>query len=400
MSSEELLELTTTGWATGGEAVARGADGRVVFVAGAAADEAVAVELTEARRSFARGRVVEVRRPSPHRIEPVCAAVAQGCGGCDLAFVDAAGQRAAKRAVVGDALARLGGVELDEDRLLDGPDLDRVGFRTTVRGVVVDGRFGFRRRGSHDAVVPASCRVAHPSVQELLVDGRFEGAAEVQVRVGAATGERMVVVDGPREGVSVPADVVVVTTAELAAGRRAWIHEEVADHRFRISADAFFQTRRDGAAALVELVRAAVDGAGTMVDLCSGVGLFAATSGAAKVVAVESNRSAVADARINLAGLGPRARIVRTRFESWRPSAAEVVVADPARAGLGRAGVTALVATGAERVVLVSCDAASLGRDVGLLVESGYRPRDVTLVDLFPDTSHVEAVTVLDRVVP
>lgn len=87
----------------------------------------------------------------------------------------------------------------------------------------------------------------------------------------------------------------------------------------------------------------------------------------------------------------------RTRFEDWRPSVADAVIADPARAGLGRVGVAKVVSCAAPVVALVSCDPAAMARDIGLLVAAGYGMERITIVDLFPDTHHIEAVTILRR---
>ncbi|MEZ5320741.1 MAG: hypothetical protein R2698_01420 [Microthrixaceae bacterium] len=114
-------------------------------------------------------------------------------------------------------------------------------------------------------------------------------------------------------------------------------------------------------------------------------------------MAVESHRGAGADAVHNLAHRGADVRVEAVGFEQWKPIPADLVVADPTRRGLGPVGVDRLAATGAELAVLVSCDAGSLGRDAALLVDRGYRLGSVTLVDLFPDTSHVEAVSVFVR---
>lgn len=392
------IDLTTTGTAVGGAAVARDDGDRVVFVDGALAGERVAVEVTEARRRFARGRVVDVIEPSPHRVTPTCVEVARRCGGCDLAHASPAGQFAAKREMVVDSLRRIGKLaEVPEPAA--GPTLVDRGFRTSVRAAVSGGRAGLRRRASHESVAVGSCEVAHPDVEELLVEGRYDDADEVSIRVGARTGDRMVVVSprvGP--GVVVPDGVTVVGADEVAAGRRAAIVEEVAGVRFRVSAGSFFQSRPDGADALVDVVGSLLPSSAEVVaDLCCGVGLFGATVGPAlgarRVVGVESSRSAVADARHNLAGVGQPAKVIATRLERWTPSRADVVIADPARAGLGRDGVRRVVATGAPVVVLVSCDPASLGRDAGLLAAEGYELDAVTLVDMFPQTSHVESVS-------
>ncbi|HEV8625746.1 MAG TPA: hypothetical protein VG034_14900, partial [Acidimicrobiia bacterium] len=195
------------------------------------------------------------------------------------------------------------------------------------------------------------------------------------------------------------AGVTLVGADELAAGHRAWIHEVVAGRRWRISAESFFQARPDGAEALVDAVAAALGDAlapgATVADLYSGVGLFAGVLGertGGRMVAVESNRSAVADARINLADLDG-ARIVRSDVRRWHPSAVDVVVADPSRHGLGPEVVPRIGATGASALALVSCEPGALGRDAGLLASAGWRLESVRLVDLFPHTSHVEVVT-------
>jgi 23S rRNA (uracil1939-C5)-methyltransferase len=136
---------------------------------------------------------------------------------------------------------------------------------------------------------------------------------------------------------------------------------------------------------------------GAAVDLFSGVGLFAGVLAARgwSVTAVEGAKDAAADARVNLRN--EDAAIVRADVNRWTASPADLVVADPSRSGLGRRGVAAVAATGARRVVVISCDAAAFGRDAGLLTGVGYTLTSVTPVDLFPHTSHVEVVSVYDR---
>jgi 23S rRNA (uracil1939-C5)-methyltransferase len=395
-------DIAVSGIAAGGDGVGRLEDGRAVFVRGALPGERVRVAVTEERKRFARGRLVEVLEAAPERVAPPCALVEAGCGGCDWQHVDPGAQRRLKAQIVSDALRRLG--RIAEPPEIDlGPELPAVGWRTTVRAAVdEDGRAGFRLHHAHDplAVGPGGCLVAHPLVDEVLREGVFPNPVrEVTVRAGAATGERLVLCT-PKTGDSrVPADVSLVGADELAGGHRAWIHEVVAGRRWRISAESFFQGRPDGAEALVDAVAAALGDAvrpgAVVVDLYAGVGLFAGVLGERtgdRVVAVESNRSAVADARINLADLGG-ARIVRSDVRRWRPSDADVVVADPSRHGLGAEVVPRIDATGARALALVSCDPGALGRDAGLLAASGWSLGSVRLVDLFPHTAHVELVT-------
>ncbi|MEO8695245.1 MAG: TRAM domain-containing protein [Acidimicrobiales bacterium] len=390
------LQLHTTGIAKGGAAIARDADGRVVFVRGALPDEVVIAEIVEAKRDYATAEVREVIDASPWRIEPPCPFVAAGCGGCDLQHASLEGQRALKVRIVDDALERVA-------RLADHPPIEVVGlpgeaYRTTVRGVVHDRHFAFRRRASHDAVAVSTCLIAHPLLDPLIREGDFGACDEVTLRCGANTGERLVIAAPRAKGVSVAEGVMVVGRDALRRGAVSFFHEEVSGVRFRVSARSFFQARADGAAALVEAVGHYVDDLpsdGVAVDLYAGVGLFAATALArfTDVVAVEQSDSSVLDCRLN----APAARVVRANVDEWRPEAASVVVADPARQGLGAAAADRVTATGAPRVVLVSCDPAAFGRDVALLEARGYGLQALRVVDLFPQTSHVEVVSRFDR---
>jgi 23S rRNA (uracil1939-C5)-methyltransferase len=378
--------------AVGGEAVAREPSGRVAFISGALAHETVLAELTAEKRSFARGFVVEVRAASPDRVTPPCPHVAEGCGGCDWQHVAVPAQTRLRVELVREVLTRQ--TSLADPQVDAGPALAAEGLRTTVRGVADDeGRFAFRRRRSHEAVAAEGCVVAHPLVRDLIDRCRFSPGASVTLRVGARTGERMVVVGPSAAGASAPPDAIVIGQDELAAGRRAWIHEEVAGRRWRISAGSFFQASPEGAEALVAAVgEHAGEHGHRMVDLCCGVGLFAGALGAGRsVVGVERSATAVADARANL--VDRDVRLVKVALARWRPSPADVVVADPARSGLGAVGVAAVAATGADRCVLVSCDPAALGRDAALLRDAGYDHVGSTVVDLFGHTSHIEVVS-------
>jgi 23S rRNA (uracil1939-C5)-methyltransferase len=393
-SPDELLAVTALG--VGGEGVARELSGRVVFVEGALPGEQVRVAVTDERRHHARAALLEVVAPAPARVTPPCPFVAAGCGGCGWQHVDPEAQRALKASRVAEALARLGGVPSLE--VAPGPVLPTTGYRTTLRGVAdAAGRFALRRHHSHDLVAVPACLVAHPRLAEVAAEARFPPGSEITIRVGAHTGDRMVVVDGPASAVAVPEGVRVVTGDELAGGRRAWLFELVAGVRLRVSARSFFQAGPDAAEALVAVVGEALGPCETLADLYAGVGLFAATVGRrARVAAVEASASAAADARVNLAG--GDAKVVRSDVARWRPRAVEAVVADPPRAGLGRGGVGAVAATRADRVALVSCDAGALGRDARLLREAGYAWTGSTLVDAFPHTPHVEVVSRFERI--
>ncbi|MEX1218022.1 MAG: hypothetical protein WEA11_05850 [Acidimicrobiales bacterium] len=389
----------------GGVGLARREDGRVVLVDGGLPGERLQVSVI-VRQGSEHGRILKVIDASPGRIDPVCPHVIEGCGGCDLAHFAHSAQLDSKVEIVADALRRLG--KWKEPVVRVGPALDPWGFRTTIRAAVVGGRAGLRMASSHEVLDLSSCGVTHPQLEELLSDGDFGNATEVTLRVGTATGDRIAVVTPTDEGVRLPSDVLVIGVDELKSGRRAWIHEEVADRMWRISAESFFQTRPDGAAALVHVVSEMAaevlnnpsSETPTLVDAYCGVGLFAGSLMAGREnwrgVAAERGRSSVADAKVNLADLD--VRVVGTSVERFRVPDAQLVIADPSRAGLGRKAVKVLAAAEADRFLLVSCDPAAAGRDCAFLASEGYRPVESVVIDMFPHTHHVEVVTRLDRV--
>ena len=400
--SDADLRLAPTAMTAGGDALARDDDGRVVFVHGALPGERVVARVVESRRDYGRAVAVEIVEPSPDRVTPPCRARAAGCGGCTWQHVAPAAQLRLKASIVLDALRRIA-------RMAEPPgpqvvELAGPALRTTARpAVAADGRAGHRPHGEGDgAVVTDACLAAHPLVEELLVHGRYPGADEVLLRAGVASGERLVRVGPGVVAVDVPIDVQVVRAGDRTSG---YVHEEVAGRTFRVSADSFFQPGPVAAAGLVAAVRAAagdtLDRGGHVVDAYAGTGLFGSVLGSAtgaRVTAVESARAAAADARANLADLD--AHVVCAEVARWdarRSGRADLVVADPARSGLGRPGVAALVAAGAPRLVVVSCDPASLARDAVLLAGAGYRLSSVALVDAFPHTFHVEVVARFDR---
>ena len=401
----------------GGDALARDADGRVVFVEGALPGERVRALVTSARKDYARAVTVEVVEASPDRVAPPCAARVAGCGGCSWQHVDAGAQTRLKVEIVVDALRRIAHVDLEEAGLTVGTRRPlEPPRRTTVRlGVGPDGRAGERRRSSHDVVVADACQAVDPHLEQLVVSGRFFDAGEVVLRVGVASGERAAWVPpaasskgrrGPRSPAPPPPRYEVPD--DVRVGPDAMVHEAVADAWLRVSISSFFQSGPVAATALVEAVEAAVGDAltpgGHLLDAYAGVGLFGASLGAAhgaRVTAIETGRAAVADAEVNLERAGIDHTVVRSEVGRWRPEVGappvDVVVADPSRTGLGRPGTAAVAAAGAPRLVLVSCDPASLARDTALLGDAGYALTGVELVDAFADTFHIEAVAGFDR---
>ena len=380
--------------AVGGEGVGRLEDGRVVFVAGAALNDRLLVELTEEKSRYARGTIVDVVSAGEGRRKPLCRHVARGCGGCDWQHLSEEAQIEGKISLVENALTKLGSIASPDVGYVSGPETVR--YRTNIRVGVKNGRAAYRRSRSNELVQVDDCLVAHPLIDEILAEGFFGDASDVTIRVGSRTGDRLVVGEPTAENFRVPDQVPVIGRNELRKGADAYIVEEAAGIRWRISANSFFQSSPDGAEMLVALVAEWLTdhdvGEQAMVDLYAGVGLYSGTVGDwfQKVTAVESSASATADAAHNL---GSHVAIHRVPVERWVPELADVVIADPPRSGLRDQGVEVIRKTEAPHVLLVSCDAGALGRDAALMTSSGYELDRVDVLDMFPQTSHVEVVS-------
>jgi 23S rRNA (uracil1939-C5)-methyltransferase len=407
------LELTCTALANGGDGIGRHPDGRVMFLTGALPNEDVRVTITQNKKDFARATVTEVLQASPERETPSCPEVAKGCGGCGWQHVTSAAQTNFKRTVVVDALRRIAKLhrftDIDADTLVTlAPPLPVGGHRTTVRAAIRDGRAGFRRAGSSDIIVVDGCETAHPRLVEIMAGARFTDVDEVTLRYSIRTGKTLLIADPSAQGVNLekvpnPRSITILGADEVEKSA-ASLTESIDGVDLRVSAGSFFQTRTDGAQQLVRIVASLVDderkaGADLLIDLYGGVGLFAATVGRDfdAVLCVERSELSASDAEHNLLSHHESA-VVCVDVDRWdaEPYVHErypVVVADPARAGLGARGVETLLLCESQVVVLISCDAASYGRDTALLAEAGYELRQSIVVDMFPETPHVEIVS-------
>lgn len=374
----------------GGDGLTRMEDGRVVFVPGVVAGESVRIELSETRRDFARARVHEVLEASPHRVEPPCRFVGAGCGGCDWQHIERRHQGQAKLAIVTEAYARTARMDVE-------PQLRRIpedARRTTVRMVADgDGRLGFRGADSHDIVAVESCMVAHDAINQMVAAGVLKGAGEVTIRVGARTGD---------VGVWCHEGALSDSLApRVKVGERGRITEQVAGRSYSVSMGSFFQSSPEAAELIIDSVARRLDTldarGGLMLDAYGGVGLFslALADRFDALHLVESSASACRDAVRNLAECA--AVIEQADVDTWESVHADVVVADPSRAGLGKHGSQAIVETDAPVVILVSCDPVAGARDAKLLCEAGYHLGEVEVLDIFPHTHHVEVVAAFHK---
>jgi 23S rRNA (uracil1939-C5)-methyltransferase len=458
----DTLSLTIDDLAFGGEGVAR-ADGYVVFVPGGVPRDRVRVRLDQARARFGRGVIEAVEEPSPHRVSAPCPYFGR-CGGCRLQHVAYPAQLAMKTKQVADVLERIGGLAGFELRpMLGAPDLygyrnkmeftvapPRAGSAEATRnaGAVV----GLHQAERYDAVLDVErCLLQSDAMNGLLDEVRrffaeralppYEGQSGegllrfLMLREGRRTGEAMVNVVTASPAVSelaplvgrlqarVPGTSSVVMNVnpkkasvalgveEHLLGGRDHIREQIGGVTFQISANSFFQTNTAQAERLFAIVLEAtgLEGDETVIDLYSGTGAISLLLArrCRHVYGIELAQAAVDDAARNAAAnditnctfLAGEVRFVLPSLIA-KGVTAEVVVADPPRAGFHPKALGALTALAPARIVYVSCNPSTLARDLGELVRGGYRLEWVQPVDMFPHTPHIEAVARLSRVRP
>jgi tRNA/tmRNA/rRNA uracil-C5-methylase (TrmA/RlmC/RlmD family) len=432
---DALLRLTVGEVAHGGHCVARH-EGRVVFVRHALPGEEVLARPVQAGPSdrYWRADAVRVLEPSDDRVDPPCPlARPGGCGGCDWQHASLPAQRRLKARVIREHLARSAGLDLPDLTVEPVPGDDAgLGWRTRLRFCVDgSGRAGLHPYRSHAVVPVPDCPIAHPDLSQLRIGQRHWSGVSVVEAVVAGAGalssqtpvptERLVVLEprAPSGRVSTPplpdgTSVALLTPEGLRRVRgRTWVSERVlldgAPRALRVTGAGFWQVHPGAAQLLLgEVLRVTAPRAGEhALDLYSGGGLFATGLAAAvgpdgAVTAVESDRRAVSDARRNLHGTGwvsletGRVERVLPRLAAHRGLRADVVVLDPPRVGAGRAVVEQLLALRPRAVAYVSCDPASLARDLGYARSAGYRVSGLRAFDAFPMTHHLECVAVLE----
>jgi 23S rRNA (uracil1939-C5)-methyltransferase len=394
LAERPRLDLELTGVAHGGEAVGRDAD-LVSFVSLGLQGERVRAEVIERKPRFQRARVTEVLRASDERVTPPCP-IFGTCGGCHWQHASYPEQLRLKTGVLREQLTRVA-------QVMDPPVLDAIPspqewhYRNRVQLVPVPGtRFvGFRRAQSHDVVPVERCYIADDRINEVIAaapwrtmsDREWRDVEEIDVRVA-------------------PEQAPLVTL--LGRRRPAPVGElrhELAGMKFRVPADAFFQINVGAAERLVQqaIEWLAPEGTDHVVDAYGGVGTFAlAIAGRARsVTSIELPGSAAAmvdeNARLNgVRNVRGVAATVETGLRALRPPV-DLMLVDPPRRGCGPEVIREVARLAPRRIVYVSCEPSTLARDVRGLVEAGYRLSRSRVVDMFPQTYHLESLSLLER---
>jgi len=393
------MEVRIESLASGGDGVGRLPDGRAVFVRMAAPGDRVLIELTQEKARFARGRIHSILEPGAGRIEPRCRVFGE-CWGCSWQHVDDANQLIAKKAILFDALTRIGKFE-DLPPIAMIPSPAPYGYRSRSRLQVRGDRVGFLRWKSHALCDVEECPVLMPALQPGLDSLRERARRSKETGSPGLDGEWELAVgnEGSAQSIRLARDTDYGALEKLCL--------RVGGERLRVTPGGFMQSNGLMFEILHrEVAKSVADkNPGLLLELFSGAGFF--TLGLARhfdvVVAVESAPRAVMDLRANLdaAGIsnttviGAEVEDALVALEGRCPSA---ILLDPPRVGVGVRAATQIAALGARRIAYLSCDPATLARDLVAMMGERYAISEVKAFDLFPQTPHVEALVVLDRV--
>jgi len=416
----DVLELSVGEVVHGGWCVSRQDDtGLVIFVRHALPGERVRAVVTQVTARLARAEAIDIQHASADRVTAPCKyARPAGCGGCDWQHASLAAQRRLKATVIRQQLSRIAGLDIDVAVDAIPGDEAGLGWRTAVSFAVDSGGLaGLRRHRSHEVVAIDRCLIAHDEVTAADVTGaRWPGAHAVEIAVEPQTGERGVVVAAPAARQTLLPDIAVDSVqmsvrrgARIPVRGRGYLTRRAAGRDWRVSLGGFWQVHPGAADVLAREVLAVLDPrpGDVALDLYCGAGLFAgllaeAVGPRGAVLAVEHDPAAVRDARHNLRSW-PWARVHRGDAADVLArtglAAATIGVLDPPRTGAAGPVIDALCHAPAvlRRLAYVSCDPATLARDLRRLLDGGWQLTGLRGYDAFPMTHHVECLAVLAR---
>ena len=447
LEKNKIYETVVTDYTTEGQGVAR-IEGCVVFIPGAIVGETVQVRLDKVKKTWASGHIVSIPVPSPHRSQKQCP-VSKSCGGCAFWHMDYEEECRLKAERVRQALERLAGEHLEKIDILAAPTCLSYRNKAQYPVSMKQGRpyAGFYRSGSHEVIENDRCQILPPEMDRVkdAVIAHMEAhqipaydekthtglVRHIYVRRGVVSGQILVCL--AVNGDSIPhsekliealtkipgfATLVLSVNKEktnVVLGERevclygpGWIEDTLCGLTFRLSPKSFYQVNHHQAQRLYEaaIAQAQITKEDTVLDLYCGVGTItlAMAKAAGKVIGVEVVPQAVEDAKEN----AKRNGIENVEFFCGDAGQAalqlekegiqaDVVVVDPPRKGLNADTIEALHRFAPRRIVYVSCDCATMARDVALLKQRGYVLQNAIAADLFPRCAHVESIVCLSR---
>lgn len=419
----QIISLKIHGLGSGGEGVGYH-DGYAVFVDGALPGEEVKVQLIKCQKRHGQGKLLSLLNSSPDRVEPVCPLFGK-CGGCQLMHLRYEKQLEMKRQRVIDALSRIAKISCEVAPCLSSPSA--LAYRNKIQLPVKEKKLGLYAASSHDLVEIEKCYIHCPMGEEIYqkIKGIIElseiALRHVLIKSAVNTGEALVilvtdygveihelaqkimrahpqikgVVQNVHEG---PENVILGKTYQVLAGQ-GYVQEKLSHLLFKISPASFFQVNPSQAERLYAkaLEMAGLTGKETVLDAYCGVGalsLFFAKS-AKKVIGIEVVPQAIEDAKENAKQNGiENVTFICQPAEKWTETVkgVDVVLVNPPRKGCELSFLKKMVSLTPKRIIYISCDPATLARDLGCLSNLGYKIDEVQPFDLFPQTAHVESV--------
>jgi 23S rRNA (uracil1939-C5)-methyltransferase len=397
-------------------------DGKVVFIPYAAAGDEAWVEILDEKKTYAMGRLVEILTPSPWRVKPPCPYFGR-CGGCQWQHIEGAQQVELKKEILKDLLMRLGGLK-EIPPITSFPSPDPYDYRTRVQVKVKGQRLGYFRERSHQLVDIEGCPIAHPLVNEIIQLLRKEIASfpsieGIEINISPEEGKAVLIfyllipspgrensLEGLLKAHPVVKGIVIKGKRETRLLGEPHLSFTIPFNlTLHASPGTFFQVNLKQNAKLIQKV---LEFSGAKrdekaLDLYSGVGNFTLPVATVTQEAwgVEENRTAVNDARRN-AELSEikNCHFIQGRAEEvlrdWKRKKPDLVILDPPRMGCKRI-VGQLVGLKPRRIVYVSCEPTTLARDFRLFSQKRYFPHELALIDMFPQTYHMEVVGLLTQ---
>lgn len=403
------IRVTATSMAYGGDAIARH-EGKVVFIPYTMPGDELLVELVEEKARYARARPLEILSASPNRVEPRCPHFST-CAGCQWQHIAYESQLRFREEILRSQLKRIG-------HLADVSVRPTIGmaspwnYRNYVQmHVDENGQLGFLAARGHSVVPIRECHVMDALVAQVFaaLDIDFPELERVSIRAGTTTGQQLLVLEtAGHTAPTLEADLPVSCVLLLEDGTPItyvgdnYVTENVSGRAFRISATSFFQINTAQIEPLVDTIHRYLSPKGNevLLDVYCGVGVLGMSLAdkVKAVIGIDESEAAIADARFNSQGL-ENVHHSLGRAEEIFPSLdcqPDLVILDPPRQGCHEEVLSALLSLAPARVVYVSCDPATLARDLGRLVPGGYELVEVQPVDMFPQTYHIEAVALLE----
>ncbi len=404
----EIIPLKIQSLVYGGFGLSRMPDGKTVFVPYVLPDEIVEVRIREEKKDHILAELINIVLPHPQRIFPQCKHFGK-CGGCHYQHIPYEFQLQYKKAIFIEQLQRIAGIQVPIINEFN-PSMSEWGYRNAMQFSLSEtGKLSFSDFSRNNPFEVLECHIPMPEINSFwpLVD--FEAGTQierVEVRQNGG-GDLMLVMRGsdevlPEMETEAPVSIVHLgKTDQVIMAGDDYLMMCVKDRNFKVSAGAFFQTNFEGANDLVDVVVKAISQSNchSVMDVFCGVGLFSAflADRVEQIIGIESSPAACEDFAVNLDEYD-NVSLYQGKAENILASIIEYsdcVIVDPPRSGLKRETALSIIRKNPQLLIYISCNPSTLARDAKYLNEAGYTIESSTLVDMFPQTFHIESVNIL-----